>query len=173
MPRSNRLWCHGWSGDWFGGKSSTRIATFFIRLRNSSGNESNASSATLMKSSRFIVQPLSEEVCSSRLFGTCSGYAHWVNLKFVQPCCHRWITFAETSSLGFTFHFQNREPEGSTSCQYRTVEKKPACVEVLLKIAPVLVDQAPLLVRHVVWKRGARRDQLEEVVLFGHGNVKF
>jgi len=39
----------------FGGKSSTRIATFFIRLRNSSGNESNAFSATLMKSSRFIL----------------------------------------------------------------------------------------------------------------------
>jgi hypothetical protein len=26
--RSNRLRCPGWAGDWFGGKSSTRIATF-------------------------------------------------------------------------------------------------------------------------------------------------
>ena len=41
--------------DWFGGKSSTRIATFFIWLRNSSGNQSNAFSAELMKSSRFIL----------------------------------------------------------------------------------------------------------------------
>src|ERR1700747_3571830 len=55
MPRSNRR-CHPcWGGDWFGGKSSTRIATFFIRLRNSSGNESHVSSATLTNSSRSIL----------------------------------------------------------------------------------------------------------------------
>ena len=30
-------------------------ATFWMRLRNSSGSESNVSSATLMKSSRFMV----------------------------------------------------------------------------------------------------------------------
>ena len=41
--------------DWFGGKSSTRIGTFWMRLRNSCGSESKASSATLTKSSRFIV----------------------------------------------------------------------------------------------------------------------
>jgi hypothetical protein len=58
MPRSNRLCCPGWGGKWFGGKSSTRIAPFFIRLRNSSGSESNASSAALTKCSRFILHPL-------------------------------------------------------------------------------------------------------------------
>jgi hypothetical protein len=39
------------------GKSSTRIATFWMRLRNSSGSESKVSSATLTKSSRFILLP--------------------------------------------------------------------------------------------------------------------
>jgi len=57
MPRSNRLRCPGQGGGCFGGKSSTRIATFLIRLRNSSGSESNVCSATLTKSSRFILHP--------------------------------------------------------------------------------------------------------------------
>src|SRR5436309_1982752 len=61
MPRSNRRCCPGWRGDWFGGKSSTRIATFFIRLRNSSGSESSESSTTLMKCSRFIPHPPTNE----------------------------------------------------------------------------------------------------------------
>src|SRR5215471_2926701 len=56
-PRSNRAWCPGRGGDCLAGKSSTRIATLWMRLRNSSGRESNASSATLTKSSRFILQP--------------------------------------------------------------------------------------------------------------------
>src|ERR1700746_1471560 len=58
MPRSNRRCCPGWGGDWFGGNSSTRIATCLIRLRNSCGSESNASSTTLTKCSRFILHPL-------------------------------------------------------------------------------------------------------------------
>src|SRR5437870_13593537 len=60
MPSSNRRCCPGWGGDWFGGKASTRIATFFIRLRNSCGSESNASSTTLTKCSRFIRHPLKQ-----------------------------------------------------------------------------------------------------------------
>ena len=60
MPRSNRLCCPGRGGDWLGRKSSTRIATFWMRLRNSSGSKSKASSATLTKSSRFILQLLSQ-----------------------------------------------------------------------------------------------------------------
>src|SRR6266853_5853205 len=51
-------------GDWFAGKSSTRIATFFIRLRNSCGSESNASSTTLTKCSRFILHPLNKGTLS-------------------------------------------------------------------------------------------------------------
>src|SRR6266851_2429539 len=66
MPRSNRLWYPESGGDWFGGKSSTRMATFWIRLRNSSGSESNASSAVLMKSARFILHPLRHVTPSSR-----------------------------------------------------------------------------------------------------------
>src|SRR6202035_5719031 len=65
MPRSNRRCCPGWDGDWFGGKSSTRIATFFIRLRNSCGSKSNASSTTLTKCSRFILHPT--EISKGRL----------------------------------------------------------------------------------------------------------
>src|ERR1700680_3345174 len=60
MPRSNRRCCPGSGGDWFGGESSTRIATFFIRLRNSCGSESSVSSTTLTKCSRFILHPLNE-----------------------------------------------------------------------------------------------------------------
>jgi hypothetical protein len=40
--------------DWFGGKSSTRIAAFSIRLRNSFGSESKTSSATVMNCSRVM-----------------------------------------------------------------------------------------------------------------------
>src|SRR5207249_12316843 len=61
----------GWRGDWFGGESSTKIATFFIRLRNSSGSESSESSTTLMKSLRFILHPPTSEgtlTSSSRYF---------------------------------------------------------------------------------------------------------
>src|SRR5213593_3747750 len=71
MPRSNRRCSPGWRGDWFGGESSTRIATFFIRLRNSSGSESSESSTTLMKSLRFIPHPPTSEgtlTSSSRYF---------------------------------------------------------------------------------------------------------
>src|SRR5690242_11160999 len=60
MPRSNRRNCPDCDGDWSEGKSSTRIATFFIRLRNSCGSESNASSTTLTKCSRFILHPLKQ-----------------------------------------------------------------------------------------------------------------
>ena len=45
-------------GHWFAGKSSTRIAKFWMRLRNSSGSESKVSSATLTKSPRFITHSL-------------------------------------------------------------------------------------------------------------------
>ena len=42
------------AADWFAGKPSTRTATFWMRMRNSSGSESKVSSATLTKSSCFI-----------------------------------------------------------------------------------------------------------------------
>lgn len=45
-------------------------------------------------------------------------------------------------------------------------EKKPSSVERLLKIATMLVHQAPLFVGHVLNKGGAGRDQFEEVMLF-------
>lgn len=46
----------GRGADWCGGKSPTRIATFWIRLRNSSESESKASSATLTKSYSPLAQ---------------------------------------------------------------------------------------------------------------------
>src|SRR6266567_1768322 len=57
LTRRNSFLCPGWSVDWFAGKSSTRIATFWMRLRYSSGSESKASSATLTNSSRSILHP--------------------------------------------------------------------------------------------------------------------
>jgi predicted Zn-dependent protease with MMP-like domain len=73
MPRSSRRCRPGWGDDWFGGKSSTRIATFFIRLRNSFGSIFHGVPAT--KKSVFDVsmgpahivlyQKNIEAVCSS------------------------------------------------------------------------------------------------------------
>src|SRR5438128_6295204 len=57
-PRSSRLCCPARGDGWFGGISSTRTATLRMRLRNSCGSESSASSTTLTKCSRFILQPL-------------------------------------------------------------------------------------------------------------------
>src|SRR5271157_3927477 len=61
-PRSSRLCCPDCGVDgWFGGKSSTRTATLRMRLRNSCGSESSASSTILAKCSRFILHPLKTE----------------------------------------------------------------------------------------------------------------
>src|SRR5437667_4767958 len=62
-PRSSRSCCRDCDDGWFGGKSSTRTATLRMRLRNSCGSESSASSTTLAKRSRVIVHPL----CSLRV----------------------------------------------------------------------------------------------------------
>src|SRR5436853_2244434 len=57
-PRSSRPCCPDCDDGWFGGISSTRTATLRMRLRNSCGSESSASSTTLAKRSRFILHPL-------------------------------------------------------------------------------------------------------------------
>src|SRR6266704_3557772 len=57
-PRSSRLCCPDCADGWFGGISSTRTATLRMRLRNSCGSVSSASSTTLTKCSRFILHPL-------------------------------------------------------------------------------------------------------------------
>src|SRR5229473_2644065 len=57
-PRSSRLCCPDCGDGWFGGISSIRMATLRMRLRNSCGSESSASSTTLTKCSRFILHPL-------------------------------------------------------------------------------------------------------------------
>src|SRR6266566_6091412 len=56
-PRSSRPCCPDCDDGWFGGISSTRTATLRMRLRNSCGSESSASSTTLTKCSRFILTP--------------------------------------------------------------------------------------------------------------------
>ena len=48
-PRSSRFCCPDCGDGWFGGLSSTKTATLRMRLRNSYGSESSASSTTLMK----------------------------------------------------------------------------------------------------------------------------
>src|SRR5438128_9324515 len=57
-PRSSRLCCPARGDGWFGGISSTRTATLRMRLRNSCGSESSASSTALTKCSRFILSPV-------------------------------------------------------------------------------------------------------------------
>src|SRR6266849_4163158 len=57
-PRSSRLCCPDCGDGWFGAISSTKTATLRMRLRNSCGSESSASSTTLTKCSRFILHPL-------------------------------------------------------------------------------------------------------------------
>jgi len=59
-PRSSRLCCPDCGEGWFGGISSTRTATLRMRLRNSCGSESSASSTTLTKCSRSILHPLKQ-----------------------------------------------------------------------------------------------------------------
>src|SRR3989449_9334430 len=59
-PRSSRPCCPDCDDGWFGGISSTRTATLRMRLRNSCGSESSASSTTLTKCSRFILHPLNK-----------------------------------------------------------------------------------------------------------------
>src|ERR1700730_12500644 len=56
-PRSSRFCCPDCGDGWFGGVSSTRIATLRMRLRNSGGSEPSTSSTTLTKYSRFILSP--------------------------------------------------------------------------------------------------------------------
>src|SRR5229473_5735257 len=63
-PRSSRLRCPDCGDGWFGGTSSTRTATLRMRLRNSCGSESSASSTTLTKCSRFILHPLNKGTLS-------------------------------------------------------------------------------------------------------------
>jgi hypothetical protein len=57
-PRSSRFCCPDCGDSWFGGRSSTKTATLRMRLRNSCGSESRASSTTFTKCSRFILHPL-------------------------------------------------------------------------------------------------------------------
>jgi hypothetical protein len=59
-PRSSRLCCPDCGDRWFGGISSTRTATLRMRVRNSCGSESSASSTALTKCSRFILYPLKQ-----------------------------------------------------------------------------------------------------------------
>src|SRR5437867_1519778 len=84
MPRSNRC-CS--PGDWFGEESSTRIATFFIRQRNSSGSESSESSTTLMKSLRIILHSPTSE-------GTLTPNSRYFR-RHHHPClrCHLRLSF--------------------------------------------------------------------------------
>jgi hypothetical protein len=64
--------------------------------------------------------------------------------------------------------FQNAQPESATTCHHRTEQKDPPRRKVLLKIAPVLVHQAPLRLGHVLHEGRALGDQFEEVVLLCH-----
>src|SRR5215470_19333362 len=75
----------------------------------------------------------------------------------------------QTSEPQLHYPFQVCQSEGCSGCHNGTEEKNLASREVILKIAPVLVHQAPLLVRHVLHERGARRNQFEVVVLLCHG----
>src|SRR5713226_10292123 len=59
-PRSSRLCCPDCGDGWFGGISSTKTATLRMRLRNSCGSESSASSTTLTKCPRFILHPVQQ-----------------------------------------------------------------------------------------------------------------
>src|SRR2546425_8944608 len=59
-PRSSCFCCPDCGDGGFGGISSTRTATLRMRLRNSCGSESSASSTTLTKCSRFILYPLKQ-----------------------------------------------------------------------------------------------------------------
>src|SRR5437016_3040763 len=81
MPSSNCL-CGPGRRDWFGGKSSTRIATFSMRERNSSGSESKTPSATLKNSSRFMAHH-----SASRLANDLARRQHLLHLLYAASAC--------------------------------------------------------------------------------------
>jgi hypothetical protein len=93
-----------------------------------------------------------------------------VNLEFVHPSPDGWVAaFSKLPSFLLAFDFQNAQPESATTCHHRTEQKDPPRRKVLLKIAPVLVHQAPLRLGHVLHEGRAPGDQFEEVVLLFHG----
>jgi hypothetical protein len=103
------------------------------------------------------------------LFGACGRNVHGMNLKPVQSSSYRRVTFSKLPSLLLADDFENGEPESATTCHDWAVKQKLASSEMLLKTATMLVHYAPLVAVHIVRERGARGDQLVEVVLFGHG----
>ena len=72
-------------------------------------------------------------------FPTRRCYLHRIEFPSVQASANRRVVFAELTRFGLVRHLQSSQPKSSIRRNYRTIEKKFACVKVLLEISAVLV----------------------------------
>lgn len=112
MPRSNRLGFPGCCDDWVGGKSSTRIATLWIRLRNSWGSESKACSATLTKSLRFILHHSYQGRAHSELPSLASHRHRRRRRRLHLPCLLRVWRVSTMTPINGSRHSQAQAQKG-------------------------------------------------------------
>src|SRR5260370_13775019 len=97
------------------------------------------------------------------------GHLHWVELVSVEACLLRRIARDEFASFGLACDFQDGHTESAFACHHRAVNKNLPGIELLPHITDMLLHQASLLVRHIQGDSGPRRNQLAEIMLFGHG----
>ncbi len=99
----------------------------------------------------------------------CAAELHGVDLESIKACKHGRIVLAKLAGFGLVLDLKHGEPEGATRYHDWTKNKNSALGEVLLEVARVLLHQLILVVRNILRERGARRDELEEVMSFAHG----
>ena len=84
----------------------------------------------------------------------------------------RGVILAELAGLSLVRNLLDSQTESSSRRHHWTMEKKFARVKLLFEIRAMLVHQDFLFVGHVVRKGRPGRNELEEIMLFIHGNVK-
>ena len=73
------------------------------------------------------------------------------------------------AGFGLVGDFEDGQTEGSVLGHHRAVQENSAGRELLSKVEGMLLHQEYLLIGDVLGKGGARGNQLEEVMLFVHG----
>lgn len=101
----------------------------------------------------------------------CPAELHGIDLESIKACAHGGVILAKLASFGLVLDLEHSEPKGATRYHDWPKNKNSALREMFLKIARVLLHQEILVVRNVLGKRGARRDELEEVMSFVHAEA--
>ena len=106
----------------------------------------------------------------SGFLGACGGHSHGANLESYSVRLSLMGRLRQTVEPQLRSRLlARRARKPPARCHDRTIEQKSACCKMFVKVTGVRLHQSPLLVRHVLRERRTRRDQLEKVVLFGHG----